>query len=346
MIRFGKGVNRLESKRKKSSSQKNSKKKNKKLIIISSIIGVMLLIVAGSFGYVYSLLGQMKTAELDKSNNATGINDDILNRINQEDPNKDVTNIALFGLDTRDPDVNGRSDALMIASIDKKHKKIKISSIMRDLYVDVPGKGKTKITHAYAYGGAQLAVKTLNENFQLNIKDYVTVDFFSLEKIIDKLGGVTIDVRQEEIKYINQYMAETAAIEKKSVPTITKSGTLNLNGIQAVAYTRIRYVGSDYERTERQRKVLTAMFNKIQSAGVTKYPGIVTSVLPYVETSLTKGNILSMGTEVFASGIKTIDQMRYPVNGKGQTINKGSYIVADIVKEADLMHKYIYDDVK
>jgi LCP family protein required for cell wall assembly len=335
----------MENKNKRGSKNKKSKK-NRKIIVITTIIGIIILLGAGSFGYVYNLLGQMKTTEIDKSNEAVGVSDKIVDRIEKEDPNKDVTNIALFGLDTRDPDVNGRSDALMIASIDKKHKKIKISSIMRDLYVNVPGKGKTKITHAYAYGGAQLAIKTLNESFQLDIKDYVTVDFFSLEKIIDKLGGVTIDVRKEEVQYINQYMQETAAIEKKAVPTVTKSGTLNLNGIQAVAYTRIRYVGNDYERTERQRKVLTAMFNKIQSAGVTKYPGIVTSVLPYVETSLTKGNILSMGTEVFASGIKTIDQMRYPVNGKGETINKGSYIVADINKEADLMHKYIYDDVK
>lgn len=336
----------MENKKRRSSKNNNSKKKNRKIIIISSIIGLLLLIGAGAFGYVYNMLGQVKTADLDRSNAATGINNDILDRINGEDPNKDVTNIALFGLDTRDPDVNGRSDAIMIASIDKKHDKIKISSIMRDLYVDVPGKGKTKITHAYAYGGAQLAIKTLNENFQLNIKDYVTVDFFGLEKIIDRLGGVTIDVRQEEIKYINSYMNEVANIEKRTVPTITQAGKLNLNGIQAVAYTRIRYVGNDYERTERQRKVLTAMFNKIQSAGLTKYPGIVSSVLPFVSTSMVKTDILSTGTGVFTSGIRTIDQMRYPIDGKGETINKVYYLVADIKKVADQMHKYIYEDIK
>lgn len=333
----------MENRNKRSSKPK---KKNKKVIIISSILAVILLIGAGSFGYMYSMLSKVKTAEIDKSNDATGINSEIINKIDKEDPNKDVTNIALFGVDRRSKDEASRSDALMIASIDKKTKKIKISSIMRDLYVDVPGHGKTKITHAYAYGGAQLAIKTLNENFKLNIKDYVTVDFFSLEKIIDKLGGVTIDVTKAEVPYINSYMTETAGIENKAITTLTKSGTVNLNGMQAVAYSRIRYIGNDYERTERQRKVLTQMFNKIQSAGLTKYPGIVSTLLPYVETSIGKTDILSMGTEVFTSGIRTIDQMRYPTDGVGQTINKVYYLVADIAKVSDQMHKYIYEDIK
>ena len=121
-----------------------------------------------------------------------------------------------------------RSDSIIILSIDEMHKKIKMSSIMRDTYVKVKGHGETKITHAYAYGGPQLAIRTLNENFNLDIRNYVTVDFFNLEKIINAIGGVSIDVKQNEVSLINGYMIETAKIEKKSISTIANSGAANI----------------------------------------------------------------------------------------------------------------------
>ncbi|MCM8711274.1 LCP family protein [Clostridium sp. SYSU_GA19001] len=337
----------MENKNKRNNS--SNKKKHKKVLIISSIFVLLALVSAAVGGYLFLQLDKMKTAELSKSNDDLGINNEALEKIQQEDPNKDVINIALFGVDRRSSTGAGRSDSIMIASIDKKHKKIKLSSVMRDTYVAIPGRNNEKITHAYAYGGAQLAIKTLNENFQLNIKDYVTVDFFSLEKIIDALGGVTINVQKNEINLINSYMTEVAAIENKTPRNVTQAGTQTLNGMQAVAYSRIRYVGNgDYERTERQRTVLTALFNKIQSAGITKYPSIVATLLPYTETSISKADILAMGTEVLTSGIKTLDQERFPVDGyaKGQTINGASVIVTDLKVTTDQMHKYIYEDIK
>nr|WP_281418728.1 LCP family protein [Clostridium frigoris] len=141
-------------------------------------------------------------------------------------------------------DVNQKtslSDSIMIVSIDSNNKKIKISSIMRDTYVKIKGHGQTKITHAYAYGGPQLAIRTINENFNLNIRDYITLDFFSFEKIIDAIGSVSIDIKQDEISPINDKIVEVSKIEKKSVPKITKPGLQNLNGLQAVAYTRVRF---------------------------------------------------------------------------------------------------------
>lgn len=336
--------NYMEDKLKKSNVKKSGRRKK----IIISVAFVLIAVFAGIGIYSYSLLNKVKSTSLQKDNNSLGIKDAAIQQIEQEDPGQDVINIALFGLDRRSKDEASRSDAIMVASIDKKHNKIKLSSIMRDAYVEVPGYGMTKITHAYAYGGPELAIKTLNQNFNLDIKDYVTVDFFSLEKIIDSLGGVTIDIRAEEIPYINSYMKEVSNIEKEKITDVTQSGKVNLNGMQAVAYSRIRYIGNDFERTERQRKVLTEMLNNIQKEGITKYPSIVSTLLPYVETSISKGVMLSLGASILTSGTKTIDQERFPVDGYWQDkmINGIYYLDVDLKVATDQIHKYIYEDVK
>jgi polyisoprenyl-teichoic acid--peptidoglycan teichoic acid transferase len=323
------------------------------------IISVLLLFVLfGVSGYIYHLLGMIKTANLPKSDEELGIRrdavvdsdnkDDSMGGKQNEKPRK-VINIALFGLDTRDLNQRGRSDSIMILSIDTFNDKIKLSSIMRDSYVSIHGRGMDKVTHAYAYGGPLLAVRTLNENFDLDIRDYATVNFFSLEKIIDKLGGVPINVKQNEIFYINAHMKEVADIQKTDYVEVTKAGLQTLNGKQAVAYARIRYTGNgDYERTDRQRRVLSALFDKINKAGVTKYPSLVATLLPHVETSLSKKDILNLGTEVLTSGIKTVEQERFPVNGycSGKIINGGWFLVFDQDATKEQIRKFIYDDVK
>jgi polyisoprenyl-teichoic acid--peptidoglycan teichoic acid transferase len=338
----------MENRKSRHGKHKSNKKKRKKIIIISTFL-IFLAVISVAVGSFYAELSKIKTTELTKDNSALGISDEAQQKIQQEDPNNEIINIALFGVDRRTQSEASRSDSIMIATIDKKHKKIKISSIMRDSYVNVPGHGKTKLTHAYAYGGAQLAIRTLNENFKLNIKDYVTVDFFSLEKIINALGGVRIEVKNEEISSMNFYINEMSGLENVTPKYIAKAGTLDLNGMQAVAYTRVRYTANgDFERTERQRTILTALFNKVQQAGVSKYPSLVTTLLPYVETSLQSLDLISMGTSVLTSGTKTLEQSRFPLDnyGKGQTINGVWYLVFDIKTTSDQLHKYIYEDIK
>lgn len=188
---------------------------------------------------------------------------------------------------------------------DKKHKKVKISSVMRDSYVNVDGYGMTKVNHAYAYGGPILAIKTLNKNFDLNIKDYVTVDFFGFEKIIDSVGGVDINITPEELKYINA-----------SIPTVINEGLQKFNGRQAVAYTRIRYTaGGDFERTQRQRTVLVAVLNKIKEASSTKIVNVALQFLPYTETSMSNTEILKSLASISTLDINNIDQERFPLDG-------------------------------
>ncbi|MDV3427842.1 MAG: LCP family protein, partial [Bacillota bacterium] len=255
----------------------------------------------------------------------------------------------LSGVDSRESgmDKGSRSDSIMILSIDKEHNKLKLTSLMRDLYVSVDGHGKTKITHAYAYGGPQLAVKTINENFGMNIKDYATVDFFGLEKIINSVGGVPINVEKAEIPVMNSYINETSGIEKVTPPYITKAGLQNLNGIQAVAYSRIRYVGNaDYERTERQRKVLEQVIKKVTNGGITKLPSLINTMLPFVETSMSKTDILATGTTVLTKKITALQQFRLPEDGlgQGQTINKVYYLVADLNVAKAHLYKFIYEE--
>ncbi|MBU3110765.1 LCP family protein [Clostridium lacusfryxellense] len=315
--------------------------------LVLSVIIIILLVFGATFGYTFYQLSKIKTTKISKTYEDLGIKPEVTLKkelslkkeiplireepLNKEDSNK-IINIAFFGLDRREVNQQSRSDSIMILSIDEKHKKIKIVSIMRDTYVEIKNYGKTKINHAYSYGGPQLAIRTLNENFNLDIRDYVTVDFSNFEKLINAIGGVTIDVKQDEISLI---------------PQITKPGPQILNGLQAVAYSRIRHtVGDDFRRTERQRTVLSVMLTKIQSLGVMKFPSVVSKLLPFTETSMNNMDIIKLGTNVFTSNIKTLDQKRFPVDGYWTAKMLGGvwYLVANMKATVVQLHKFIYDD--
>ncbi|HDK7138001.1 TPA: LCP family protein [Clostridium botulinum] len=315
--------------------------KKKKWIL--SILAVIVLMSVVSALYVYSKLGSVKKIPISKDDKELKIDKKA------ESYGDDVINIAFFGLDRRKKEEPSRSDAVMILSLDKKHKKVKLSSIMRDSYVDIEGHGKTKLNHAYAYGGPELAIKTINSNFKLNIRDFVAVDFYGLENIIDTVGGVEIPVRSDEIKYINSYMQGTAKVENKAVQEVQSPGLQNLNGMQAVAYARIRYTsGGDYERTERQRTILTAVMNKIKKLGPTEFPKVVSVLLPNVESSLSSTEIIKMGTSVFTLGIDNVEQQRFPLDNycEGKLIDGIYYLLFNEEKTIDQMYKYIFEDIK
>lgn len=333
-------------------------KNNKNMPVWGKIVLIIIIIIFGfigvSIGYTSYELGKINTVKISKSNKDLGIKPEVLKQVNGKEVKgekishgTDIINIAFFGVDRRYKNEPSRSDSIMILTIDELHKKIKMSSIMRDTYVDIKEHGKTKINHAYAYGGPLLAIRTINENFNLDIKNYVTVDFFNLESIIDALGGVSINVRADEINFVNSYMREVANLEKQPFRAVTSTGIQNLDGKQAVAYSRIRYTaGGDYVRTERQRTVLSALLVKVQVIGKLEFPYIVAKLLPYTQTSISSMDIIKLGSTVFASGIKTLDQERFPLDGysKGQTIGKVWYLVPDINATRLQMQQYIYDD--
>ena len=297
------------------------------LIIIGIIIGVFLISIGGVYIYGRHIYNKVEKVEVDKEE--VGITEEVEEKLSPY--NNSV--IALFGVDSYDGST-GRSDSIIIATIDTIHKKLKLTSIMRDSYVNISGIGNDKINHAYAFGGPQLAIKTLNENFDLNIQDFVAVNFDSLPKIIDMLGGVTVDVTEEEVSHISG---------------INSAGTYNLTGAQALAYSRIRYAtGGDYVRTERQRTILTKMYEKILSINPTQYTSLLNEGLSMLQTSLDYSKILELGTEVLKMGVTTLEQERFPLDGycQGEIINGVYYLIFNKSLTVEQLYNYIFEDVK
>lgn len=327
---------------KKGKSKKPAK--NRKLIITLSIIGLLIVgLVGGAATYGLTMLNKMNKVDLNEEN--LGINKDIDEKLSKYDG---ITNIALFGVDATEGNT-GRSDAIMIATIDKVHKKLKLTSIMRDSYVEIQGHGKDKINHAYAFGGHELALKTLNENFDLNIKDFATVNFSSLPKIIDAVGGIELDIRSDELQYINNYINELNTLNKTNASNITSAGTQHVDGTQALAYCRIRYTsGGDGERTERQRIVLSKLFEKFTKVSPTKYPSILNELMPMVTTNLSSSDILSLATTVASMGGSGLEQERFPKDNysKGEMIKGVYYLTFDKDATVKQIHDYIFEDIK
>ncbi|MDU5110391.1 MAG: LCP family protein [Clostridium sp.] len=325
--------------------KKRGKKKKKKSLGFKIFIGFLCVILALAVvggGYFIGLLSKMDSIKLNKDN--LGIVEDDLKDYNNV--NK-IKNIALFGVDAVDGE-GGRSDSIMIATVDPVHNKLKLTSIMRDSYVNIDGYGMDKINHAYAYGGPELAIRTINENFGLNIKDFVSVNFSSLPKIINILGGVDIEITNDELQYINGYIDDINKKDGTNSSHITYAGVQHLDGTQALAYSRIRYTaGGDYKRTERQRTVLEALFTKLTSASIGSYNSLLNEVLPYVQTNLSTTDILSLGTKVLSSGVN-LEQDRFPRDGYGEGANIGGvyYLTFDIETAKQQMRDYIFNDIR
>ncbi|MGL6009735.1 MAG: LCP family protein [Culicoidibacterales bacterium] len=214
-----------------------------------------------------------------------------------------VINIALFGVDARTPGEPARSDSMMIATLNPTTKQMYLTSLMRDMLVPIDGHGMDKLNHAYAYGGAQEAIKTLNQTFDLNIEYYASVDFTSLTKIIDALGGVSLDVDTEELPHL-------------TASGIYQTGMQVLNGQQALAYSRIRYAsGGDYARTERQQEIITSVSQSLVNNGLQGAIMAASEVLPYVETNMGITKMIELGTTAFQIGMGNLTQLRFPQDG-------------------------------
>lgn len=312
-------IKKSQGKKKKTKSLSTGKKV---LIIIGAIL-VFFIAAAGSYGL--SMIGKLNTVDFNDKN--LGI-DESISRSDK------IKNIALFGIDQSEGDI-GRSDAIIIATLDSEHKKLKLTSISRDSYVNIEGHGYDKINHAYAFGQEELAIKTINQTFGLDISDYAKVNFTNLEDIIDTLGGIDLTIEDYELNDLNG--------------VISSAGRQHVNGAQALAYCRIRYTsGGDDKRTERHRIVLTEIFNKISTVGSLQLPSMVSDILPHVQTSLSTSEVISLGTNVLTSGMTTIEQLKFPLPSysKGAKIGGIDYTTFDETITKEQVQKYIYEDIK
>ena len=333
-----------QGKRSKNSYEYNRKYgKKKKWPKVLIIIGCLLVLfaVVGFFGVRY-LKGGLKHVKINKAN--LGVVD-IPSEENIAKHN--ITNIAVFGIDTRDYTAyygdQGRSDSIIILSVDKTDNSIKLISVLRDSKVPIEGYEPQKINAAYKYGLAPLAIKTLNQNFKLNIEDYVTVDFGMMAKVIDMLGGVDITLSEEEANLVNE-MADQV-MDYKGYDA--EAGLNTLNGAQAVSFSRIRSIDSDVERTGRQRAVLKSLFNKLRTKRVAEYPSLIRNFMDCVETSLSFGDILSLATGVNIVNAKvsayTMPDQNYEENLFGGIDDTGSWVwIYDLDQAADRIHEIIY----
>lgn len=304
----------------------------------------LLFTVFSIFGFTNTTLNQ---TNIKANLPALGIPTEKLKTL--DSLNKNQTNIAFFGVDRRNTSDFGNSDIIMIISIDSQTKKIKLSSIMRDTYVTIYARGKNKINAAYLEGGPQLAVRTLNENFDMTIQDYISVDFFGSAKIFQALGGVEINVKQEELEFMNNYLGEIAGIDKVPAKPLTKPGLQLLDGKQVIAYSRIRAVGNgDYARIQRQKTVMQALLSNLQNKKKEDLiPIILTDVLPNIETSLNYADLFKIGTTIMDSKSKTFEHARFPLDkaSKGVIIDKIWYLSTDLQSTTKSLHDFIYKDI-
>lgn len=324
--------------------RQNKKKKNSLAFKIGiSILVVLLIILAVGTAIFVNTVNKMNIVELDSSNLGIAEKEDLI----EYDEYTKIKNIMLFGTDASELDSTGRSDSMMILTVDPIHDKIKITSLMRDCYVPISGFGEDKLNHAYAFGGPELAIKTINEAFGLNIEEFATVDFSTLPRVIDLIGGVEIEVTPEEFNDINAVIEMDNRDFKKWTPLLVSPGVQTLSGDQSLSYSRNRSSdGGDFARTQRQRKVISALFAKALETPFASYPSILNKALPFVTTNMTSTDILSLAKNVLSITNGEIEQSRFPLDeyAEGGFIDDVWYLLYDRDMTKQQMQDYIFDD--
>ena len=314
------------------------KRLQRKLIRILTVL-VLLSILFCLGLYVYrSFFGYTHDTSLFGKDLAAGVKAD-----------ENITNIALFGLDTREGDTQSHPDCMMIVTVDNTRGKIKMTSLMRDSLVNIDGHGEDKLNAAYFLGGPSLAIRTINENFGTDITEYVAVNFEQLVEIIDALGGVEIDVKTtEELLELNRVIRDYGIEQGQEFEGVEQTGLQTLNGVQALCYGRIRKggTGDDWGRVERQGIVMEAMFNKVQTMGASELIGLMQKLVPYVTTSLSPTELAPLIVGAVKGGVPTIEHVRVPLDGEWNYYGASSeYILYDLDQAADHIEQYIYNDI-
>lgn len=318
------------------------KKKNKRLKIFLRVLIVIIVIILGiaiaGYSFVHSKLSKMKTEYIDKT--AIGISEEA------KDSLKGYRNIALLGIDSRADDygTGNRSDCIIIASINEKTKEVKLLSVYRDTYVYVTENGNKKldkITHAYSYGGAQNTLKSLNEALDLNITEYVTVNFDAVIAAVNALNGVEIDITSEELKYINDYIDATSQSSGVKSSHLSKAGRQTVDGVQAVAYSRIRYTaGGDYKRTERMRTVVTAMAKKAKTLNIGQLNKLADEILPRVSKNIENNDIIALIPSALSFDIT--ESLGWPYNVKGISTTAWYGVPVTLESNVIRLHKELF----
>ncbi len=337
--------------------QPKKKKKRTALKVVGILFAVLLILIVGVVGtrpgrgIIYRVASNFVFNNMNKEDthkddtDEKGKSEDNKNTsVRQENY---ITNYLIFGIEK----INGakNTDSMMIATIDTKKDTIKLTSLLRDSYVEIPGYKNNKLNSAYAKGGTKLLMETIELNYKIKLDGYVSVDFESFEKIVDLLGGVDIELGEKEAKYLNT----TNYISKKSNRNV-KPGMNHLNGNQVMGYCRVRKVetlggkNSDYGRIVRQQRTLEAIFNAYKSKSFFKLLPLAKECLAYVNTNLSQKQIEDAMEAVVENKIRTMETFRVPVDGAFESPKKYNGIGYPLVLEWDTnrveLYKFIYND--
>lgn len=333
------GNNSMTANRRKTSKKK---KQQKKVIILVVEVLVLLILAAVAFVvFKFSKIENDPTFEPEKVEVNEGISEQ------SKEIMAGYTTIALFGLDNRSNGnlSKGNSDVIMIASINNDTHEVKLVSVYRDSYLDIGGGTYKKCNAAYASGGPEQAINMLNKNLDLEITDYVTVDFNSIVECVDLLGGVEMTVTDEEAVLMYGYMDEISKLTKKSSEYLPGAGTYNLDGVQACAFARIRYTtGDDYKRTERQRAVLSAMIKKAQKSDLKTINSLIDQVFSDIKTSFSSTELISLASKIFNYSLGETTGFPFEKNTK-KLGSKGDVVVpCDLTSNVTQLHVFLYED--
>jgi LCP family protein required for cell wall assembly len=313
----------------------------KKIVIFLAVL--VIVFSTAAFGYVYFKLNKIHDSSVDK--NILGVSD--------YKTENGIINMLLICTDGIPGEKYSGYDAMMILTIDGKNKSLKLTSLVRDTYVNIPGHGKQKLTHAYVYGQENLLIETLEKNFELDIQNYAAVDFYSFIDIVDTLGGVEVEVQQNEINEMNKFIPETyewcTSPNKGSIEYVSNTGVQNLNGYQLLSYSRIRKNDSALERDRRQRNVIQGLINGVKDLPFTKYPRLVDTILPYVRTNMKPTQIIKLGGKVLGIGNLALKQMEFPIDdgvySTGGIVGSAGWVLEFSQDSLDILHDFIFKDI-
>ena len=340
-------------------TQRNGKKNAKKKKSSKSKLILLIVEVVVLIGAVVALSLILKTTDEEQGIVKVDVGDvEVSSEVASEweKIEENYTNIALFGVDARNGALESgtRTDTIMILSVNNNTGEARLVSVYRDTYLNLGNDVYNKCNAAYAKGGPKQAISMLNMNLDIYITDFVTIGFDGLMKVVDAVGGVEIDIKENEIKHLNNYQASMYATEENpnnltdDYVAITEPGLQTLSGYQAVAYCRIRAVGNDFGRTERQRKVLQAVLDKAKTLSPNQLNDIADDVFPMIATSLDIEEILALVSNV--ANYEIVGSCGFPFDSNistGKIGSKGSCVIPmDLTTNVELLHEYLYPEIE
>ena len=333
-------------------NRRKNKKINKKKTILISFLSILGIMIATGLWWYNSIRNQVYVEYKPGKGEAREVNYDEV---------EGITNVLLIGTDGRTLDEPARSDSIIIATLDNNNKKVKLTNIMRDTLVDIPGYGENKINAAFAFGsseedekgklkgaegGAALLMSTIEKNLNINLDKYVVVNFWGFEAIIDEIGGIEVDIKDYEIEEVNKYIGESTGVNS---PPITEAGLQKVNGQQALSYARIRYVGNgNFERGDRQSKVLLEVANKLKAINPLKYVSIANTLAKHVKTNIDIPEALNLAYTIYKLPNLNFEKLQIPqvelIARDNLYKDLGWCLLIDLKQNSKVIHDFIFNN--